>query len=161
MADIAFSIDSIVAAVAMAAGLPAAIGRRVVFDLFGLPITLELLIVYVGGILGIVAMRFVAGYFLILLEKFAGLAIGAYYLVAWIGIKLVGGGLHNALNPPANGAPAPWLGRVPAWVFRVPLEMPEWLFWAGMGLIVVFSLLAKPKRPPGSQPPLTEGEFLS
>jgi YkoY family integral membrane protein len=161
VADIAFSIDSIVAAVAMAAGLPKAIGHRVVFDLFGLPITMELLIVYIGGILGIVAMRFVAGYFLILLEKFAGLATGAYYLVAWIGIKLVGSGLHNALKPPPDAPRAAWLDRVPAWAFRVPLEMPEWLFWIGMGLIVVLSLLAKPRRPPRTQPPLTEGEILA
>lgn len=161
VADIAFSIDSIVAAVAMAAGLPPAIGGKVVFGLLGLPITMELLIVYVGGILGIVAMRFVAGYFLILLDKFAGLATGAYYLVAWIGIKLVGSGFHNALNPPVNAPRPAWLDRVPAWAFRVPLEMPEWLFWVGMGLIVVVSLLAKPKHPTSTQPPLTEEEILA
>ncbi len=161
VADIAFSIDSIVAAVAMAAGLPPAIGQRVVFGVAGFDVTMQLLIVYIGGILGIVAMRFVAGYFLILLDRFAGLANGAYFLVAWIGLKLIGGGFHDALNPPA-GAPRPaWLGRLPDWAFRVPLEMPEWLFWVGMGLIVVVSLIARPRRPPGAEPPLTEGEILA
>lgn len=158
VADIAFSIDSIVAAVAMAAGLPARIGRQVLFEVGAFQITMELLIVYIGGILGIVAMRFVAGYFLILLEKFAGLATGAYYLVAWIGIKLVGSGFHNALHPPKGVAPPPW---APPWAFQVPLEMPEWLFWLGMVLIVVVSLMVKPKRPPQTEPPLTEEEVLA
>ncbi len=160
VADIAFSIDSIVAAVAMAGGIPAEIGRRVVFEAFGFPVTLTLLIVYLGGILGIVAMRFVAGYFLILLDKFAGLATGAYYLVAWIGVKLVGGGLHHALHPPGT-APA-WLARVPGWAFGLPLEMNEWVFWGGMGLVVVASFFYKPKsKPPAASPPISESEFLA
>jgi predicted tellurium resistance membrane protein TerC len=145
----------------MAAGLPKEIGGRILFEILGFPVSMELLIVYIGGILGIVAMRFVAGYFLILLDKFAGLATGAYYLVAWIGLKLVGSGLHNALNPPRGVPRPPWHDWVPAWLFRVPLEMSEWLFWLGMGLIVVASLVAKPKRPPRDEPPLTEGEILA
>lgn len=161
VADIAFSIDSIVAAVAMAAGLPAAIGKKLLFQVAGFDVTMQLLIVYLGGILGIVAMRFVAGYFLILLDRFAGLATGAYYLVAWIGIKLVGSGFHDALNPPA-GSPRPgWHERMPGWAFQIPLEMPGWLFWLGMGSIVVVSLLARPRRRPTVEPPLTEGEVLA
>ena len=106
LADIAFSIDSIVAAVAMA---PAKFGNW------------RLAVVYLGGILGIVAMRFVAGGFIILLERFHGLATGAYVLVAWIGIKLIASGLNNAKY--------------------VPSEVPEPVFWAVMLLIVVASLL--------------------
>ena len=161
IADIAFSIDSIVAAVAMAAGLPERIGHRVLFEVAGYPVSMELMIVYIGGILGIVAMRFVAGYFLVLLEKFTGLATGAYYLVAWIGLELVGSGFHNALHPPATVPRPAWHDRMPDWVFRIPLEMPEWLFWAGMVLIVAVSLLASPRRPPTVQPPLTEEEVLA
>jgi len=160
IADIAFSIDSIVAAVAMAEGLPDQIGDRVVFSVIGYPVAVELLVVYIGGILGIIAMRFVAGYFLILLDKFAGLATGAYYLVAWIGLKLIGSGLHDALNPQGN--PPSWLARVPTWVLRLPLEMPEWFFWSGMGLIVVASLVYKPKtKPPAASPPISEAEILA
>jgi YkoY family integral membrane protein len=120
LADIAFSIDSIVAAVAMADGMPARFGHNG-----------KLFIVYVGGILGILTMRFVAGLFILLLERFHGLAVGAYVLVAWIGLKLVWSGLHNAEY--------------------VGLEMNEWIFWAGMLLIVVASMLYKPRgrpRPP-------------
>ncbi len=148
IADIAFSIDSILAAVALAGGLPAPIRDLIAFvvPVFDFAVSWELLVVYIGGILGIIAMRFVAGYFLILLEKFAGLAIGAYYLVAWIGVKLVGGGFHDALHP-KEGVPIPsWHALMPKWVFNIPLEMPEWLFWAGMGLIVVASFFIKPKK---------------
>jgi YkoY family integral membrane protein len=117
LADIAFSIDSIVAAVAMADSMPARFGANG-----------KLFIVYVGGILGIVTMRFVAGLFILLLERFHGLAVGAYVLVAWIGLKLVWSGLENA-------------GYVP-WKFS------EWIFWAGMLLIVVASMMYKPRGRP-------------
>jgi predicted tellurium resistance membrane protein TerC len=122
---------------------------------------MQLAIVYVGGILGIVAMRFVAGYFIKLLDRFAGLASGAYYLVAWIGLKLVGSGFHDALYPPPDAPKPAWHSRMPDWVFRVTLEMPWWLFWAGMGIIIVLSLLASPRQPPTVQPPLTEEEILA
>jgi YkoY family integral membrane protein len=110
LADIAFSIDSIVAAVAMA---PQQFSR-----------TLQLVIVYTGGILGIITMRYVAGYFIILLERFKGLAAGAYFLVAWIGVKLVISGLHSGTYLPA--------------------ELSEWIFWGGMLAIVALSMLLGP-----------------
>jgi YkoY family integral membrane protein len=124
LADIAFSIDSIVAAVAMADSLPARIGYN-----------WKLGIVYLGGILGIIAMRYVAGYFIILLERFHGLTAGAYLLVAWIGLKLVMSGLHNA--------------------HYLPVEMNEYIFWGGMAVVVVGSMFYKPHptRPPPTTPP--------
>lgn len=145
IADIAFSIDSILAAVAMAEGLPA---RYASITIGILPITLW--VVYLGGVLGIITMRFVAGLFLILLRRFAGLAAGAYVLVAWIGLELVGSGFHHALHPTvAPGAlpptPPGWWSFVPGWVFQLPLEMNEWVFWGGMAAIVVASLLYNPK----------------
>ena len=84
LADIAFSIDSILAAVAMADGFPDRFGDRGKF-----------FIVLLGGVLGIITMRFVVRYFLILLERFPGLDEGAYYLVAWIGLKLLISGFHH------------------------------------------------------------------
>jgi len=114
LADVAFSIDSIVTAVAMA---PQHLGR---FWNLGT--------VWLGGMLGIVAMRFVAGYFIILLNRFKGLAVGAYYLVAWIGLKLVISGFYNAKY--------------------LPGEMHEAIFWGGMVLIVILSMLLVPSEPP-------------
>ena len=118
LADIAFSIDSIVAAVAMA---PQHLGK---FWTVGT--------VWLGGVLGIVAMRFVAGYFIILLNRFKGLAAGAYFLVAWIGVKLVIGGLHNANY--------------------LPWEMHEGIFWGGMAAIIVLSMLIGPRSNGPSEP---------
>jgi YkoY family integral membrane protein len=110
LADIAFSIDSILAAVAMADSFPYGHNGK-------------LFIVYVGGVLGIITMRFVVRYFVILLDRFPALAEGAYYLVAWIGIKLVINGFHDAEYS--------------------KYHVPEWLFWSVMGVIVFTSLIMK------------------
>jgi YkoY family integral membrane protein len=116
-ADIAFSIDSILAAVAMADDFPARFGDNG-----------KLFIVFVGGVLGIITMRFVVRYFVILLDRFPGLAQGAYILVAWIGLKLVISGFHSA----------EYIG----------FHVPEWLFWSGMVAIAVLSLLIQPRSKP-------------
>jgi YkoY family integral membrane protein len=113
-ADLAFSIDSILAAVALADGLP------------GFSHDAKFAIVITGGILGIITMRFVAGYFITLLERFQGLENGAFGLVAWIGLKLLAGGLHNA--------------------GLIGFEMNEWVFWPGMLVIVAGSFLYRPSR---------------
>lgn len=114
LADVAFSIDSILAAVGMAESLPERYGHG-----------WKLAIVYTGGVLGIVTMRFVAGYFLLLLDRFSGLAVAAYLLVAWIGAKLIVGGLH------AGG--------------QIDGEIPAWLFWSGMLAIAVAGFLIRTK----------------
>jgi YkoY family integral membrane protein len=124
IADIAFSIDSILTAVALAESFPERFGDRG-----------KLAIVFVGGVLGIITMRFVVRYFLLLLERFPGLDDGAYYLVAWIGLKLFLSGLHYAEFIP----------------FHERLRFPDWLFWIGMALIVALSMLVKPKDRPTEQ----------
>jgi YkoY family integral membrane protein len=133
LADIAFSIDSIVAAVAMADSMPERFGANG-----------KLFIVYVGGILGIVTMRFVAGLFILLLERFHGLAVGAYVLVAWIGLKLVWSGLHTWSKLRSSG--------------YVLWEFNEWIFWGGMLLIVLASMFYKPRGRPPSAPKKKAGE---
>lgn len=158
LADIAFSIDSILAAVAMVEGLPERLqGNQ----------TLALTIIYTGGILGIVMMRLVAGLFLVILNRYPGLASGAYVLVGWIGLKLIGGGIHSAfhgarylishelipvftggLDVVANeGNPVKdWRDYVPRAMREFPWEMPDWLFWVGMFTILAVSLLYRPRR---------------
>lgn len=84
LADIAFSIDSILAAVGMAKDLPPAIGPNG-----------QYIVIVTGGMLGILTMRFAAAHFIILLERFKGLEAGAYGLIAWIGLKLIASGLHK------------------------------------------------------------------
>lgn len=141
LADIAFSIDSIVAAVALAEGLPKTLHETKI-GFF----SIKLWVVYIGGVLGIVMMRVVAGFFIKLLDRFAGLATGAYVLVGWIGFKLIGGGLHNAIHPESPLASPTMRERIPTWVKSIPLEMTDLVFWTGMGVILVVSLLYKSPR---------------
>ena len=90
LTDIAFSIDSITTAVAMSD---------------------KLLIVWLGGIMGIVFLRFVSSYFILLLEKFPRTEDLAYQLVFFIGTKLLLESLH--------------------------IEIPHEIFWIMMGVITV------------------------
>lgn len=73
--DMVFSIDSILAAVAMS--------RKV-------------WVVITGGIIGIIFMRIVTGKFLKIIERFPALVDGAYIIVFWMGIKLVLEFLHKS-----------------------------------------------------------------
>ncbi len=70
--DIAFSLDSILAA---------------------LGVSEKIWVVYTGGIMGIITMRFVAGLFITLIEKLPELETTAYALIAIIGVKMIAGAL--------------------------------------------------------------------
>ncbi|GLI33327.1 TerC family protein [Desulforhabdus amnigena] len=90
LTDIAFSIDSITTAVAMSD---------------------KLFVVWIGGVLGIIFLRFVSRLFVSLLEKLPRLEDLAYQLIFFIGSKL-------ALES-----------------FRVEIE--HWIFWFMMGVIAI------------------------
>ncbi|MFC7063227.1 TerC family protein [Halobacillus seohaensis] len=83
LADIAFAVDSILAAVALAVSLPVtplpAIG--------GLDGG-QFLIIFAGGLIGLIIMRFAANFFVTLLHKKPGLEIAAFMIVGWVGVKL-------------------------------------------------------------------------
>jgi YkoY family integral membrane protein len=68
LVNLAFSIDSILVAVA---------------------VSTKLWVVLSGGILGIVAMRLVVGQLLALIERYPALVDGAFVIIAWVGIKLL------------------------------------------------------------------------
>jgi YkoY family integral membrane protein len=153
LADVAFSIDSILAAVAMVDGLPQRLQQNK---------TLALFIIYAGGVLGIVMMRLVAGVFLVLLNRYQGLANGAYVLVGWIGLKLIGSALHTAFESTRGTGGVltrgDWRAVVPQPIREFPWEIPDWLFWVGMAVILVASLLVR--RRPDSQPITIDQETL-
>ena len=65
--DIAFSVDSILVAVALSP---------------------KLWVVVTGGILGIVTMRMVAGQLIALIRRYPAIVDGAFVIIAWVGIKL-------------------------------------------------------------------------
>jgi YkoY family integral membrane protein len=90
LTDIAFSIDSITTAVAMSN---------------------KLLIVWLGGILGIISLRLVSGVFIRLLEKLPKLEDLAYQLIFFIGTKLTLEAFH--------------------------VEIETKIFWLIMGVIVI------------------------
>lgn len=149
LADIAFSIDSILAAVALVEGLPQDLQNNRY---------LALGIIYLGGVLGIFMMRLIAGVFIRVLDRFKGLAAGAYVLVAWIGIKLTGGGLNDLLHPKdIHGKALPiakWVETIPEFLRSLHWEMHNWFFWTGMATIVVVSMLAGPRgKPPAPSDP--------
>ena len=73
--NLAFSIDSILVAVAMSP---------------------KLWVVVLGGILGIVAMRLVVGQLLVLVQRYPALVDGAFIIIAWVGFKLAMEYLHDA-----------------------------------------------------------------
>ncbi|WP_042144155.1 TerC family protein [Paucisalibacillus sp. EB02] len=83
LADLAFAIDSILAAVALAIVLPeTGLGH------FGGMDTGQFFIVVIAGIAGLVLIKFAAGWFVQLLDKRPGLETTAYLIVAWVGVKL-------------------------------------------------------------------------
>ena len=67
LVNLAFSIDSILVAVAMSP---------------------KIWVVLVGGILGIVALRLVVGQLIALVERYPTLVDAAFVIIAWIGVKL-------------------------------------------------------------------------
>jgi len=71
--NVVFSIDSILAAVAMSP---------------------KMTVVMAGGILGIVAMRLVVGQLLTLIQKYPAIVDGAFIIIAWVGSKLLVEYLH-------------------------------------------------------------------
>ena len=75
--DVAFSIDSITTAVAMSN---------------------KLIIVWLAGIMGIIFLRFAAGFFVRLLEKLPKLEDLAYQLIFFIGTKLLLEGFHIEIS---------------------------------------------------------------
>lgn len=68
LVNLAFSIDSILVAVAVSP---------------------KLWVVLTGGILGIVAMRLVVGQLLALIQRYPAIVDGAFVIIAWVGIKLL------------------------------------------------------------------------
>ena len=75
LVNLAFSIDSILVAVAMSQ---------------------KTWVVVIGGILGIIAMRLVVGQLITLVQRYPALVDGAFIIIAWVGLKLALEYLHAA-----------------------------------------------------------------
>jgi YkoY family integral membrane protein len=87
LADIAFAIDSMLAAVALAVTLP----HLNVFgmdDIGGIN-SGQFFVMLAGGLIGVIIMRFAAHKFVQLLEKYPQLETAAFVIVGWVGVKLL------------------------------------------------------------------------
>lgn len=84
LADIAFAIDSMLAAVAIAVTLPE-VGN---FDVGGINGG-QFAVMFFGGLVGLIIMRFAAHKFVQLLAKYPSLETAAFLIVGWVGVKLL------------------------------------------------------------------------
>lgn len=83
VADIAFAVDSILAAVALAVTLSETNLPKIGGMDGG-----QFLVIFAGGLIGVIIMRFAANLFVTLLQKKPGLEITAFVIVGWVGVKL-------------------------------------------------------------------------
>lgn len=119
LTDIAFAIDSILAAIAVVGSAPA--GHAGPHP--------KLWVVMVGGMLGVILMRVAATMFIRLLERFPRFETSAYLLVFVIGSKLLADwGFNSAEHP----------HRVN---FHDTTSVAFWLFWIVMASCVAFGFL--------------------
>src|SRR3990167_882732 len=106
MTDFIFAIDSILAGLAF-------IDIHVHFP--NLPP--KIWIVYVGGILGVIFMRFCTKFFVTLIEKFRRLEVAAHLIIGWVALKLL---LEGSLK---------------YFQHETFVELPAWMqivFWLGI-----------------------------
>jgi YkoY family integral membrane protein len=106
--DLVFAVDSILVAVALVNNAS------------------KIWIVYAGGFLGILLLRFAASFFIKLIAKYPALDHMAYGLVGWAGVKLA----SAAMDIRAES-----LGQ------HEPHYLPPWAFWTGFALIAVLGSL--------------------
>lgn len=83
LADIAFAVDSILAAVALAVALP----KTNLPNVGGMDGG-HFWVIFTGGFIGLIIMRFAASFFVNLLQRKPGLEIAAFFIVGWVGVKL-------------------------------------------------------------------------
>ncbi len=109
LTDIAFAVDSILAGVAL---------------------TKKLWVVFTGGVIGIIMMRFAASQFIKVIEKFPRLEKTAYLLVTIIGSKVILEGL-----------------ALPGIDFHSPRSPSFWIFWILMVGCIAYGFLKKNPAP--------------
>ena len=130
LTDIAFAIDSILAAIALVGSPPS--GTQGLHPKFWVIVT--------GGMLGVILMRVAAILFIRMLERFPRFETAAYLLVALIGVKLL---VDWWFNKPPAGFPPSEVYRGPV-DFHSPAHPAFWVFWGGM--LVCFCVGFIPQR---------------
>jgi len=124
--DVAFAVDSILAAIALVGSAPAGhVGLHP-----------KLWVVVTGGMIGVMLMRIAAAMFIKLLERFPRFETSAYLLVLTIGSKLL---IDWAVNTEQHADRAD---------FHNPASPLFWSFWFVMVICIGFGFLPakKPKN---------------
>ncbi|MFD0943137.1 TerC family protein [Savagea faecisuis] len=119
LADIAFALDSMLAAVALAVTLPA-LGD---FEIGGINGG-QFAVIFIGGIIGLILIRFAARKFIVLLEKYPKLEVAAYLIVGWVGVKLLVLTLaHESLQIIDPAFPQSTLWKMTFWIVLIGLVL--------------------------------------
>lgn len=127
LADIAFAVDSILAAVALAVALPDT-GLPNIGGLDGG----KFLVIFAGGFIGLIIMRYAANIFVKLLQQRPGLEIAAFLIVGWVGVKLL---VYTLCHPalailPIEFAESPeW--KITFYVVLILIALGGWFFSKG------------------------------
>jgi YkoY family integral membrane protein len=125
LTDIAFAVDSIVAAFGTVGDIPDGTHRHP-----------KLWVIVIGGFLGVILMRFAAVIFIRLLERFPRFEMAAYFLVIVIGGKLV----------------VDWATDLN---FHSPSHAAFWVFWGLMFASFGAGFLPAARRIPNDQTGMT------
>lgn len=119
LADIAFAVDSILAAVAIAVTLPS-LGNISIGGINAGPFV----VMFLGGLIGVIMMRFAARWFVTLLEKFPSLETAAFLIVGWVGVKLAVLTLgHEKLGVIPHSFPHSTLWEVIFWTVLISIAL--------------------------------------
>ncbi len=131
LTDIAFAVDSILAAIALVGPPPPGHAEDVLHP--------KLWVIITGGILGVILMRFAAVIFIRLLERFPRFETAAYLLVAVIGAKLLVDWGFNTKDDPHR-------------INFHDVHHPEfWIFWIAMILCFLVGFLPTKKKSRASE----------
>lgn len=119
LADIAFAVDSILAAVALVIALPG----TPMGEIGGMD-GAQFIVILIGAIAGLIVIRFAAGFFVRILTQRPSLETAAMLLVGWVGVKLL---MHTLAHPALHIIPHDFV------------EGPIWntIFWSVMLLIAL------------------------
>lgn len=145
LTDIAFAVDSILAALAMVGSTPRNASTHP-----------KLWVVICGGMLGLMLMRVAAAMFIKVLEKFPRFEVAAYVLVIVIGLKLLTDWWFNSRYLTAVPDETFWEmlrryalpeARTPAVIDFHSASRPEfWIFWIAMLVCLSIGFLPKKSR---------------
>jgi predicted tellurium resistance membrane protein TerC len=139
MTDIAFAVDSIMAAVGFIPPNPPE------------GVNPKLWVVLLGGFIGVVLMRFAATIFIKLLDRFPRFELAAYLLVTVIGLKL---SIDYIVNGVMFPQPADWAAAHPNEAYHGPLNFHSpynaafWVFWVTMTICFVIGFMGAKKPKP-------------